>query len=263
MFDTYMDAHALDPGLRRRMTLALSAAVIASAVAVGGYSGLEKLSVRRVAAPNVEIEFLMATTVPLPLAAPPPASPPTVASEAAAVDPDPDPDPTRESPPDVLEPPRQPTAAPGTHRGLTVPGVPGVPGIVGPPGGIVGVPCPTGACVPTRAPPVPLRADPTSDSAKVPLSVVESRLRFSPDPPREALLGTRAATARRGGTSVVEFCVSADGKVDKVATRRSAGDADVDRICRETLRRWRFSPLTVQGRATRMCSEFSFVIAFE
>lgn len=264
MFDTYMDAHALDPQMRRRMTVAMGAALVASAVAIAGYTGVEKLSITRVGAPQVELDFLMATTVASPLAAPPPPSPPAVApAVAAAADADPDPEPPSEpdAPPleDPLAKPRATSATPGPQGRTGVPGPPGLPPGIGP----GGPPCIGGACTIGTPTAIPPRTTPPVETAKVPLDVAQGRLRFSPDPPRDALLATRAGTLGRGGTSVVEFCVGADGKVDKVSTKRSAGDGDVDRICRDTLRRWRFSPLQVQGRATRMCSEVAFVIAFE
>lgn len=262
MFDTYMDAHALDPRMRLRMGVAMGAAVIASALAITTYSGVERMSIARVGAPQVEIDFLMATTVASPMVAPPPPPPPQQVIAAAtsddAVD---DAETTRTSDDldDLLETPRKgPTRGAPTGNGGGTGTIPGAP--VGPPG--IGMPCIGGQCT-IGLPPAQPRTPPASDTAKVPLSVVEGRVRFSPDPPREALLATRAGQLQRGGTSVVEFCVGTDGKVERVTTKRSAGDGDVDRICRDTLKRWRFSPLQVQGRATRMCSEMSFVIAFE
>jgi protein TonB len=252
MFDTYMDAHALDPRMRRRMGLAMGAAVIASALAITTYSGVERMSIARVGAPQVAS----------PMAAPPP-PPPQQASAAApsddAVD---DAEPTRTASDDVdelLEAPRRgPTRGAPTGNSGGAGTIPGAP--VGPPG--IGMPCIGGHCT-IGLPPAQPRTPPAIDTTKVPLSVAEGRVRFSPDPPREALLATRAGQLQRGGTSVVEFCVGTDGKVERVSTKRSAGDGDVDRICRDTVKRWRFSPLQVQGRAIRMCSEMSFVIAFE
>jgi len=269
LFDTYMDAHDLDPHLRRRMTLALGAAAVTSALAIVGYTGAEKLSITRVGAPQVELDFVLANSVVSPMSVPPPPSPrQTAAASAAATEPDPEPRTSATEPAteDVLDTPRPRLGTvQGSDHGRTgVPGVPGVPGQIPGPAATGGVPCIGPTCT-TGAPPrvVPPRVMPPSDTAKVPLDVARGRLRYSPDPPREALLATRAGSLRRGGTSVVEFCVGTDGKVDRVTTKRSAGDGDVDRICRDTLRRWRFSPLEVQGRATRMCSEFAFVIAFE
>lgn len=259
MFDTYMDAHALDPHMRRRMTLAMGSAVIASALAVGAYAGAEKLSITRVGAPHVEVDFLIASTVAVPLAAPPPESPPPASTNAATPDVDPAPTPARDAVEDVLEPPRKSTT-PGTakHEGVGIPGA--ATGVPMPPG----MPCLGGNCsIGTTTPMVPRVTPTTTPPPKVKLEVIESRLRFSPDPSRELLLATRAGAARRGGTSVVEFCVGADGKLDAIETERSSGDADVDRICRDTLKRWRFSPMLVDGRAKRVCSEVSFVIAFE
>ena len=77
------------------------------------------------------------------------------------------------------------------------------------------------------------------------------------------LLRTLAGQRNQGGTSVVEFCIDTDGHVEDVRTKRSHGDREVDRVCREALSRWRFSPMAVRGKAQRTCSEMSFVIAFE
>ena len=46
-------------------------------------------------------------------------------------------------------------------------------------------------------------------------------------------------------------------------TRKSAGDEDVDRICRDTVKRWRFHAMQVEGRPRVTCSEVTFQIAFE
>lgn len=264
MFDTYMIAHAIDPGFRRRVTLSLGAALIGSAVAITGYLGVEKLGVARVGAPHVELDILMATTVPAPSAAPPPAAPPPAATpeESAAEDP---PEATpREVPDEVpLESPRP--------RGQGEPRV-GVPNGTGMPGntGIgvgsttIGLPCPIpGTCVgkPPAIPTAPRTENPAT--SKVPLSVVKSRLRFSPNPSQAELARTPAGIARRGGTSVVEFCIDPAGKVEQVRTRKSAGDREIDRLCREAVARWRFSPTQVQGHGVRTCSESSFEITFD
>ncbi|MBC8071337.1 MAG: energy transducer TonB [Deltaproteobacteria bacterium] len=135
---------------------------------------------------------------------------------------------------------------------------------MGPVGPTTGLPCPIpGGCRSTIVAPTRTNTDTTQASAKVPLSVVRERLRFSPDPSRAELLRTPAGARGQGGTSVVEFCIDTDGRVDDVRTRRSAGDREIDRICREALSRWRFQPLAVRGKATRTCSEMSFVVAFE
>lgn len=263
MFDTYMDAHALDPQMRRRMSVALVGAMIASAVAITGYAGAERLQITRVGAPSVELDFLMAETVASPLAAPPPPAPAQPVAAAAerpsAHDEDPPPE-DRAS--DILDPtPPRPstTSTVPTHGKIGVPGAPtGVPTTP-----TIGIPCIGAHCkigTPSKPPSLPPTTKPAT---KMPIDHVRGRARFAPDPPQKDLLATAAGLAQRGGTSIVEFCVGEDGKVDKATTKRSAGDGDVDRICRDTVRRWRFHPPLVDGRPSRMCSEVSFVISFE
>jgi len=259
MFDTYMDAHALDPNMRRRMSLALGTAVIASAVALVGYASAERLTIVRVGAPTVELDFLLATSVVTPMSAvPPPAPKQQEPAAVAATDHEP---PTRpiDDRSDILDPePR--TSTTSSVPSNAKPGVPGAPtGVPGPP---IGMPC-IGTCTIGTAKPVPPTLPPPTESPRVPLDVAQGRVIFSPDPPRDQLLATRAGTIHRGGTSVVEFCVGTNGRVDKATTKRSAGDGDVDRICRDTIKRWRFRALEVQNRPTRMCSEMTFVISFE
>jgi protein TonB len=264
MFDVYMEAHALDPSVRRRMTLALAAAAIASAAAIAMYTGAQRLGVARVVAPKVEVEFLLATAAPPPVAAPPPDAPAAALVPTSAT-PDDAPPPRREPQADSapIEDPEARPRSPAPPNGVPTGKGPGVPGPLGVPG-IPGAPCIPGACVvggPRALPPALPRVD--DEPAKLAMSVVQGRATVSPDPSREALAATRAGAAGRGGTTVVAFCVGTDGKVDSTQTKRSAGDADVDRICRDTIRRWRFTPYEVGGRAKRMCSEYTFVIEFD
>ncbi|MBK6917008.1 MAG: energy transducer TonB [Deltaproteobacteria bacterium] len=264
MFDTYMIAHAIDPGFRRRVTISLGAALVGSALAIASYLGVEKLGVARVGAPHVELDVLMATTVPAPSAAPPPAAPPAAAApeEPAAAD-DPPPEDHRARVEEVPLESSRPRAR--GEAGTGVPTGSGIPGLHGLGVGPVrdGPPCPIpGTCVatpPPVRPPTPVAAA----STKVPLSVVKSRLRFSPNPTQAELARTPAGIARRGGTSVVEFCIDPAGKVEQVRTRKSAGDREIDRLCREAVARWRFSPTQVQGHGVRTCSESSFEITFD
>ncbi|MBX7082767.1 MAG: energy transducer TonB [Nannocystaceae bacterium] len=267
MFDTYMGAHAIDPGFRRRTSLALVAALCASALALGGYVAGERMSIRKVGAPHVELEFLLASTVPLPVASSPPPAPAAQQPEhAGASDPD---EPTERidderapDPDDVLErAPRPPRVASGP--GPVGPGTGAGPvNLLGTPTG--GMPCPIpGTCKPSRLPTAIPAAPRDSGSAKVPLSVVSSRLKYSPNPAQADLLRTEAGMARRNVRAVVEFCIDAAGKVEGVRTRKTSGDPEVDRLCREALSRWRFSALQVDGAGKRTCSEFTFEIAFE
>ncbi|MFO0635850.1 MAG: energy transducer TonB [Nannocystaceae bacterium] len=267
MFDTYMGAHAIDPGLRRRTSLALLAAAAASAMALGGYVAGERMSIRKVGAPHVELEFLLASTVPLPVASSPPPPPaPKIQTSGGA----PPPEDAAERPPeardepdplDVLDRAPRPPRAPGPD-GRTGGDGHGPSNLLGTP--VSGMPCPIpGTCKPSNIPVATPAAPRETGNAKVPLSVVTSRLKFSPNPAQADLLRTEAGMARRNVRAVVEFCIDPAGKVDGVRTRKSSGDVEVDRLCREALSRWRFAAMQVDGASKRTCSEFTFEIAFE
>ena len=46
-------------------------------------------------------------------------------------------------------------------------------------------------------------------------------------------------------------------------SRRFPGDTAVDAIVRKTVKRWRFKPWMVGGKARRTCSSVSFQIHFD
>ncbi len=262
MFDVYMNAHAIDPGARKRFATASMLAVVASVLAVGAYVGGQRMSIRRVDGPHVDLDVLFASIVATPpLAVEPPARPessPEPTNDATpAIAPKDEPDAHE----DVLEPAMKRVTGGRDAQGEGHGARTGVPGPTGP---ASGVPCPMpGSC---RTPPIatrPINTDTTKPEAVVPESVVRARLRFSPDPSRAELLRTVAGQRGQGGTAVFHFCVDPDGRVSDVRVKRSAGDREVDRICRDALARWRFHPTKLGDVARRTCSEMSFVIAFE
>ena len=52
-------------------------------------------------------------------------------------------------------------------------------------------------------------------------------------------------------------------RAGSVETETSHGDPAIDRVCRDAVKRWRFSPAKVAGQGRRACSEASFRIDFE
>jgi TonB family protein len=100
--------------------------------------------------------------------------------------------------------------------------------------------------------------------AKQPLDVLRARATFAPDPDPRKLARTHTALfARRSGENRTRFCVSTKGTVVDVTTARPfAKDPEVDRICRETVKTWRFRPLLIEGRPRKMCGVVSFHISF-
>ena len=97
-----------------------------------------------------------------------------------------------------------------------------------------------------------------------PMSVLSQAV-YAPDPKQSELQKTISARrAKKPGKNVTSFCVSTTGKVVDVKTKRKfPGDPQVDKICRDTVRKWRFKPFIVGGKATKTCSAAEFEISFK
>jgi len=255
-----MHAHAVDPRARTRMTIVLAAAVVATTATLAGVVTGQKLGIVRVGAPSIESILVMPLDVgATPLAPPPPPAAPT--QTAAAAPSDPETPPVRDDlPPLETARAKSSTHGPTTGKGTDVGSITGRDVI----GSLHGSPCPVpGTCakVPSVArPPTTPTPEPRGFA---PISALREVAKYSPDPPREQLARTAAGQRGRSGSSTVAFCIDAAGKITSTRTRRSAGDHEVDRICRETVARWRFDPFRVDGRPRATCSEVTFQIAFE
>jgi len=276
MFDHYVEVQAGNPRWRRAMG---GAAIVSGVTTAGLLVAMwvaDKMSIVRVDPPSqavVVVQMMMDESTATP---PPPPPPPAGGGEPEPEDaPDEAPEiPEEEAPleqpdeaPEKLEAPA-PAARPsatkkgipgGDPRGIPggdpsgIPGglgTPGIPGVVGGlPGGVL-----------TRR-----EAAAPESVAKQPLQAVKRNALYAPDCDSKKLSGTKAATFdRRGGHTKISFCVSENGKVvDVKTTQRFPGDPDVDRICRETVEKWRFKPFQVAGRAVKTCSSVDFAIEFE
>lgn len=263
MFDVYMHAHAFDPRARRKAMAFMTVAAIATTVALGSALVGERLDITRVGAPKIAgILVMPADELPAPLASPPPGGdPPPDASSQDAVDPETPPDPTPQVRPrsDVAPLDRGTASTSGTGVGSDVIRGTNPLGVVGTPG----LPCVVpGTCakVPPLAKP---RPTPTPKRSFESIDVVRAKAKHAPDPSHDRLARTAAGQTGKSGTSRVGFCIGIDGKTTDVRTKASAGDGDVDRICRETVAGWRFEPMRVEDAARVTCSEVAFHIAFE
>jgi protein TonB len=112
---------------------------------------------------------------------------------------------------------------------------------------------------------VPTRKPEPSTSVHQPIRAMRAQAIYSPDPaPAQLRLTPTGRSSRRTGQSTVAFCVGTGGKVTEVrTTRRFPADPEVDRICRQTVEKWRFRPFIVDGRPRRTCSDVTFSIQFE
>ena len=145
-----------------------------------------------------------------------------------------------------------PVGVPGGVPGGVIGGVPG--GVVG---GVVGGTldgyegAPLGVAKKAR-PPEPLEA-------------VMARAIYTPDPDQKLLAKTATGLLKRGkGVNKTFFCVRTDGKTEDVrTTRKYPGDPEIDRVCRDVVKRWRFRPRLVGGKKVRTCTTVRFEITFE
>jgi protein TonB len=98
-----------------------------------------------------------------------------------------------------------------------------------------------------------------------PISSVRSRAIYDPDPDGKELQATKAAKFdKRPGSVKVGFCVGPTGKVKDVkVTKKYPHDPQVNRICSDTVAKWRFKPRLVGGKPIESCSAVTFDIRFE
>ena len=149
-----------------------------------------------------------------------------------------------------------------TDRVLPV-GVPGgVPGGMpgGVPGGVIGG-VPGGVLGGQLGVPLKRR----SFEAPKPLAAVIARALATPNPDANRLQKTQAARGGRDpGTNKTAFCVDIRGRATAVRTKtKFPGDPEVDEICRDAVKKWRFRPFILDGRPIKVCSVAVFEIAFD
>ena len=272
MFEVYMEGHSVDPRMRARMMMALVAS-LAVTTAAGSLSwAAGRLSIGTVGPPQGSemLELTLLTDMPPQQAKPPErpeeSKPDTESSVAAAKMT------TRprrgETPSDDDGPP---TEEPGKHRSVGDPtgsddGKPGITGIRNQQG-CLGVGCvPNGPII--ADPPIPGVRQPKTNvdaTERAPLSVLRARSIYTPDPPSAALAKTKTGLGSHApGRVKVDFCVGTDGRVSSAkVTKRFGSDPEVDRICKAAVKKWRFKPARVAGKARTTCSDVTFDIRFE
>lgn len=151
-----------------------------------------------------------------------------------------------------------PMGVPGGTEGGVLGGVPG--GVVGGEiGGELGAPLPTAPrSAPGSAPPRP------KPKRLKPIRDVMSHAWHSPNPSMKRLAMTKTGQgSRKRGESRVAFCVDERGRTRDVrTTKKFPNDPEVDAICRQAVRTWRFRPFKVGRRRVSVCSVVVFDIDF-
>lgn len=266
-FANFVDAPAASP---RSSRLAIASLIACSTLALGLALAFtfERLAILRVPGPKTRFELAAVVIADPPKVADPPPKPDEVAAGGAVDMPTDNPRPRPESITEVDELAHDSSRDLSTGKATGGIGIPGgregeglpcpggicTKGVIGIPGGggtCVGPNC-SGKAVAKLAPPKPL---PLSSLTCIACA----------DPNIDALRRTAAGMRKTAGTNVTRFCVDATGHVEagSVVTGTSHGDASIDRLCRDAVKGWRFSPTKVAGEGRRACSEATFRIRFE
>lgn len=272
MFEAALHPH--DNQRTQRLVFAGLVALSATSAVLAGIWSLERLQVDRVGSPEIsaldvtQISLLAPPEVAKPPPAPPEQDSPAAAAGAAA---------SRESLEEDIDSPRQasesapvdtPTTIPEPGSHAKIPGPARCPGGVcasGGGSGLTGVG--TGECVGPSCSPTGggTGSGGAGSDASVPVKFEALTCRVCPDPDPAKLRRTAAGLRKGRGEVRIRFCVGRDGRVESrsVKTRRSYGDAAVDRIAAQAVEGWRFDPMTIDGERRRACSEAHFRIRFD
>lgn len=105
---------------------------------------------------------------------------------------------------------------------------------------------------------------PPRQGAPMRLEAVMARGIYTPDPDPRALAATRTgAVERRPCRNRTSFCVGRDGRTSEVQTQSSCGDARVDELCRDAVKKWRFRPFVDGGQPVSVCTAVTFDLKFD
>ncbi|MCA9707410.1 MAG: TonB family protein [Myxococcales bacterium] len=255
---------------RRMMVSALMAATVCMGAGLATWMG-DKLGIAAVTPPKnaYAVTFEVLSTPPPPAGVPDRPSGTTAAKDDPPTDDRPPPPP--EEPEDFLEPDLDRKPVPRrtgpSHEGVPGPtgpsGPPGVPGPPGPPGARCLIP-PCLGQVGIAAPPAVPRPPAKESPVQEPWAVTRAKAIYTPDPDSTQLARTQTGrTSRTPGKTSVAFCIDGDGRTFDVRVRSRFGDPQVDRICRQTVAKWRFHPQRVAGKARPTCSTITFDIRFD
>lgn len=243
-----------------RFMVALVATIAFMGLSTTAMLGAERLRITRVEAPNASQHLLFMPTLPMAPEAkreiPPDA--PKIERASAAASPSQDIDRHRDEPdadhsdqpdPDSKLPPK-----PGAG-GPRVPGIP--PNFQAGIGPGTGIGTCTVNCGPGRGTQTP------PSGPRTPRIVKREQLNCvsCPDPSAEQI--RRASRgSKHSGRNVTRFCVDENGRVEQVRTTKSIGDAQVDALIGTAVKRWRFRPFRIDGKAQRACTTATFNIEF-
>lgn len=106
--------------------------------------------------------------------------------------------------------------------------------------------------VPLGRPGGPLPPPPTQD---LPFDRIKPHAIYTPLPASKEIDPERAKLA---APLEIGFCISPMGKTESIEVTASTRDLILDRLVRSSLKKWRFRPLQLHGRAAWACTHVRF-----
>lgn len=264
MFEHYITYQKADPKRRKQITVASIISGTATFSMILFAWAANKMDIRKVDPPTIDYIMVQMSVDEAP---PPPPPPPPPAGD------DSEPEEEEEIPEEevpeeeIVQPKETPDKVPDAKKvASNKPAIPGgIPGGVsgGVPGGVVGGVL--GGQLGGQLGGVATKRDAATRSVPKPISSVMAQGIFTPDPDQKKLQSTKAGMFdKRPGSNQTAFCVEKDGKTTDVQTKkRFPGDPQVDAICRDTVKKWRFKPFVVAGRAEKTCTVVTFNLSFK
>ncbi len=259
MFDVYLQSKQPNRRARRLLIAATTLSTVSTFIFLITLWVLGKMGIKMVDPPTIEFVLVQLTDVDA--APPPPPPPPPAGDDSPDEEEVPEDDLIEE---ELTQPKDTPDKLPEKKKGPKGRKVPGVAGGVpgGVPGGVIGGVVGgtlggTGRAINTKGS--------GKKSFKKPFSAISAQAQFMPKLDSRKLAQTNAGKHdRRPGVNVTSFCINTGGKVVKVKTKRKfRGDSAVDKICRDTVKKYRFKPFKVGGKPVEMCTEKTFNIKFK
>lgn len=262
MFEHYLENQRPDTKRQKILSATMAVATVGTAISLVGVWVGGKLAVTTVDPPTISFIMVQMNQEEAP---PPPPPPPPPAGDDSGEEEEEEELPEEEEPiEDEIQQPKEvsdkiPDSKPGGKKGSRIPGgvKGGVPG--GVPGGVIGgvVGGVVGGGVRSQAK--------TQQAAKKPLSAVMANKVYQPPKPAKQLLQTPTGRfGKKPGSVIATFCISPSGKVIQVRKKRGfPGDPAIDKIMIDWLKKFRFRPFKVGGKAQKICSEYKMNVSFK
>lgn len=261
MFDHYLHHQAPDTKRNKILAATTTIACVGTGLSLVFMWVAGKLAVSTVDPPTIAFIMVQMNQEEAP---PPPPPPPPPAGDDSAEEEE-----VEEEVPEEVEPiedeiqqpdevkDKIPDAKPGKSKKKIFGGVKG--GVVG--GKIGGM---VGGVIGGTGSGMVRKAEKAPAAAKKPLKAVLANKIYQPPAPKKQLLETPTGKfGKRPGAVLVSFCISPSGGVVNLRVKKGfPGDPQVTKIMTNWLKKFRFRPFKVGGKAQKICTEYAMKVKF-